>query len=601
MINAELLNTYKERIEIYKLKEIKLRKKLVWVSFLRFFSFIGIFVFLVQYIRSENIFYLIFSLLLTIIFVKLILIYSKHSLQLKHTKSIIQINKDEIEVLNNNFSKFDDGSEFIDREHPYSFDLDIFGPGSVFQYLNRTFSWLGKKLLAHNLLYTKKNKKEIEDIHQAINELKTFLDWRQNLTATGRITEKSDYDHEQLSFWITQKNSFIDKPFIWILVIFSPLITFLALTLSIFETIDYSFFITFALLQLLIISIFLSKTNKIHSVVTSQGNLLKNYSNLIFLIDEQDFKSTKLIEIQKKLTTGPIKAGSTFRKLIRIIDAFDTRLNIFLGLVLNALFLWDIISVLRIELWKKKYGASINGWIHVVAEFDVLCSMSNFYYNNPSYIFPVINNNQLIYAKNIGHPLIHSSKRINNDFAIENPGNIVITTGANMAGKSTFLRTIGVNIVFALMGLPVCASELNIGIVNLYTGMRTSDSLKENESYFHAELKRLKHIIDTIKEQGSIFILLDEILKGTNSIDKAAGSRKFIQYLISLKATGIVATHDLSLCELEKEYPENIKNMSFEVNINGTEITFDYKLRDGIVQNMNASLLMKQMGIFPDI
>jgi len=198
----------------------------------------------------------------------------------------------------------------------------------------------------------------------------------------------------------------------------------------------------------------------------------------------------------------------------------------------------------------------------------------------------------------LGHPLIFKEKRVNTNFEVQKAGEIDIITGANMAGKSTFLRTVGVNLILALNGFPVCASKFQFQLLEIYTGMRTADSLKENESYFYAELKRLKRIIEKLKQGKLTFLLLDEILKGTNSVDKAKGSRKFVDNLIKLKATGIVATHDLSLCEMEKEYPDNIENKCFEVEIDHNKIEFDYKLRSGITKNMNASLLMQQMGIF---
>jgi len=260
--------------------------------------------------------------------------------------------------------------------------------------------------------------------------------------------------------------------------------------------------------------------------------------------------------------------------------------------------MWDLYSVMRLERWKVKYGENVKLWVKIIAEFDVYCSFSNFAYNNPEYSYPKIAGNVVIKATELGHPLIPSKKRINNDFEINHLGQIDIITGANMAGKSTFLRTIGVNLLLALNGMPVCASEYNFKIIDLFSGMRTADSLKENESYFYAELKRLKYIIEKLQKGQPTLLLLDEILKGTNSVDKAKGSWKFVEHLILLKATGIVATHDLTLCKIEESYPNNISNKCFEVDIEGQNISFDYKLKSGVTKNMNASLLMKQMGLF---
>ena len=253
---------------------------------------------------------------------------------------------------------------------------------------------------------------------------------------------------------------------------------------------------------------------------------------------------------------------------------------------------------MRLERWKSKYGKNIKQWIQVIAEFDSYCSMANYSFNNSDFVYPIISDQTVLDTEELGHPLIPRLKRIHNNFKIEKMGEVDIITGANMAGKSTFLRTIGVNIILAMNGLPVCAKKFHFRLMDVYSGMRTADSLQENESYFYAELKRLRYVIERLKEGTPTFLLLDEILKGTNSIDKAEGSRKFVEHLIKLKATGIVATHDLTLCNLEKDYPNNIENKCFEVEINADKIKFDYKLRAGVTQNMNASLLMKQMGIF---
>ncbi|HRW62976.1 MAG TPA: hypothetical protein P5132_05790, partial [Bacteroidales bacterium] len=383
----------------------------------------------------------------------------------------------------------------------------------------------------------------------------------------------------------------------WIVVLL-PAISFVLLGLNIFGGVHYSWFVISSLLQLFFASINLRKTNAEQNKVSKEIEILKNYYRLIQRIEKESFNSSQLVKLKSNLKVNNINAGVTLKNLIKIIDAFDTRLNILAGFALNTILMWDLRCVLRLERWKLKYGINIENWINVIAEFDVYCSKSNFYFNNQQYIFPVISDKSVLHVKDLGHPLIPANRRVNNDFQINDFKQIVIITGANMAGKSTFLRTIGVNIVLALNGMPVCADEFEFRLFNLYTGMRTADSLKENESYFYAELKRLKHIIDKLKNDELIFVLLDEILKGTNSIDKAKGSWKFVEYIKDLGATGIVATHDLNLCEIEKYYPQNFINKCFEVEIDNDQIRFDYKLRNGITKNMNATILMQQMGIF---
>ena len=278
-----------------------------------------------------------------------------------------------------------------------------------------------------------------------------------------------------------------------------------------------------------------------------------------------------------------------------MLEALDQRNNIMVAVFLNALLLWDLKQVIKIENWIATYKETVENWFDIISFFDAQNSLANFAFNHPIFSFPKISNeNLIIEANNLGHPLLKESTRINNDFSINNQ-HFFIVTGANMAGKSTFLRTVSLAIVMANMGLPVCAKSFKYSPVKLITSMRTSDSLADKESYFFSELKRLKFIVDEIKSED-YFIILDEILKGTNSVDKAIGSKKFVQKLVNSKSTGIIATHDLSLCEIEKDLPK-VENYYFDAEIINDELNFDYKFKDGICKNMNASFLLNKMEI----
>lgn len=276
------------------------------------------------------------------------------------------------------------------------------------------------------------------------------------------------------------------------------------------------------------------------------------------------------------------------------------------GIFGNAFALWDLKQSYKIEKWITTYNHKVENWFMVIAFFDAQNSLANYVFNHPKHVFPKINNdNFTITAKNLGHPLLIENKRIDNDFNIKNDEFFIIT-GANMAGKSTFLRTVSLGIVMANIGLPVCAESFDYTPIKLITSMRTSDSLSDDESYFFSELKRLKYIVDAISNEASsfregqdvkkYFIILDEILKGTNSHDKAIGSRKFVEKLVNCNATGIIATHDLSLCEITKTLKE-VKNYYFDAEIINDELHFDYTFKKGICQNMNASFLLKKMDI----
>ena len=312
-------------------------------------------------------------------------------------------------------------------------------------------------------------------------------------------------------------------------------------------------------------------------------------------IERQSFSSSELIELQKNLFVDKHSSSRIIRKLFRISDALDNRNNLLADIILKLFFLWDIHQVIRLEKWHRHYAGHIENWIETIGNFDGLISLANFYYNHQSYTFPKISENKILEAEEMGHPLISQEKRVNNSFEITKNGDTFIITGANMAGKSTFLRTIGINLVLGMIGSPVCAAHMEFKITNLFTSMNITDSLSKNESYFYAEIKRLKQLIDQAAKKENIMVLLDEILTGTNTRDKEKASKAFLERLLTMQVTGIIATHDLSLTTLEEKHPDRIHNKSFEVELVEGEMKYDYKLRDGIAQNMNALELLREM------
>jgi len=315
------------------------------------------------------------------------------------------------------------------------------------------------------------------------------------------------------------------------------------------------------------------------------------------LVNEQEFKSKKLLEIKESLFGGNHNALFAFKDASKILNAFDQRSNILITIVLNGLYMRDLFLLIRLDRWKEKYNGHLLGWINSLAEVDTLSSLANFHFNNPEFIYPSIDNNKIISAKGLGHPAIDENVRVCNDFELADNHKIDIITGANMAGKSTFLRTVGINLILAKCGGPVCATSFNFKPVTLFTSMRTTDDLADETSYFHAELLRLKQLIDLANGEEQVFIILDEILKGTNSKDKLNGSKRFLIRLLELPVSGLVATHDLELGKLESEHFEHFRNICFEIDIVGSNINYDYKLKSGVSQNMNATLLMESMGL----
>ena len=296
--------------------------------------------------------------------------------------------------------------------------------------------------------------------------------------------------------------------------------------------------------------------------------------------------------------TSDQKASTSIKELQQILNRFDVRLNVFAFFILNTFFLWDLWQMVALNNWKKTNKLSVTNWYQTIALVEVAGSFSTLYFNNADWNFPQIADEHFtIEGSAIGHPLINKQQAVTNNFSLQGIAKIDLITGSNMAGKSTFLRSLGVNIILAYTGSAVCAKEFTVSIAEIMSSMRIEDNLAENTSTFYAELKKLKSIIDAVNEDKKLFILLDEILRGTNSLDRHAGSKALIQQLIKKNTVAIIATHDIELSKLESEFPVSISNYNFDVQVNGDQLFFDYKLKQGVCKSMNASVLMKQIGI----
>lgn len=326
--------------------------------------------------------------------------------------------------------------------------------------------------------------------------------------------------------------------------------------------------------------------------------ILSVYARLIGLIEKQTLHAPLLQELKTNFRTEGQAVTEALDRLALELERLDLRNNQLLYFLLEGSLFWQLRQVIRIEQWKLRHGAHLIRWLDTLGTFDALLSMATFAANHPRYVYPVIVDRPFLFrADGMGHPLMAEEKCVTNEADIPSRPFFVVVTGANMAGKSTYLRTIGVNYVLACMGCPVCCSHLELYPARLVTSLRTTDSLTDHESYFFAELKRLKAIIDRLNRGEQLFIILDEILKGTNSADKQKGSVALMKQLVGLRANGIIATHDLLLGELVRQFPSQIRNCCFEADICDDELVFTYKLREGVARNLNACFLMKKMGI----
>jgi DNA mismatch repair ATPase MutS len=512
-------------------------------------------------------------------------------------KNLILVNQIEIQLLNKNFQNINEGNEFIDKQHNFLSDLDIFGKRSIFQILNRTGTFTGRMKLAQWLTYPFLDKEKIIQRQLAIKELEKKTDWNLNFIALGIENKEKSNDKEIITNWLDEENNFTSLP-LKIAAIVLPALSITALIFYGFGIIGISYFNYLFLFQLGIIGSRTKKINKIHDSLSRKFDSIEKYRLLISSIESEKFDSEELNKLKSGLINGDLLASEHIKILKGYTDKLDARMNIVVAVLLNGIFLWDINLMQRIEKWRSNHKNDFTKWIDVIGEFDAYISLAQYAHNNPSYAYPEVETNKFtIEANEIGHPLINETNLIKNNYQISGLPKVDLLTGANMAGKSTFLRTIGVNLTLAMIGAPVCARKFKFSPILLFTSLRTNDSLQENESFFYAELKRLHLLIQQYEEGKQVFFLLDEILKGTNSKDQHAGSEALIKKILKLNGVGIVATHDVELSKLMDQFPENIRNLCFEITIKEDKLNFDYKLSEGVCSTMNASFLMKKMGI----
>lgn len=600
-MNINLVETYKERTSNFNIVVAHLEKKYQRYTWVRLIAFIAG----VALIILVGSFHFLLGIGATILFLLGFYRFVHWHQQIKdaenHNRVLGQLNQDELARLNHELDSFEDGKAFIDVLHPYIVDLDIFGPFSIFQYFNRTGTLVGKQRLAQ-YLSNPAAKSEILLRQDAIKELTPQIDWRQHFQAFGVNAEDKVEHLKAIEIWRTSENFVLNSSIYKLSLYLIPLwsIIFLITIAPI-----YPWFITLCCLipAGLILRQTLSKVNQAHIQTAEIGKILKIYSNLIQWVEDAEFNSEKLKADQSSFFAGGKRASNKLKQLAYRIEQLNVRFNPF-AILLNFFFLWDLHWMFRLEKWKVENKELLPRWFDALPEFEAISSIATTHYNNPDWYFPEIISQPILDAQSIGHPLIHSSSRVSNDFKMPFEGHLKLVTGSNMAGKSTFLRSVGVNMVLAMSGSPVCAKRFQVPLVQVYTSMRTQDALQESTSSFYAELKRLKFIIEAIENQVDRpyypYFLLDEILKGTNSNDRHIGGKALIKQLIRAKGAGIIATHDLELGVLEEQYGGAIENLCMEVEIIDSQLHFDYKLKKGVSNSFNATILMQEMGIAID-
>ena len=526
----------------------------------------------------------LWGFLAAVMMVLFFLLIGKHkqiAVKRRIAKAKIAINEREIAFIEQGIYPADNGKDFEPAQHPYAYDLDILGEKSLYHYLNRTHTYLGRKRLAQRLLYS--DTTTIHTHQEAIKALTPQLAWRQTFMAHAEQIDDSPSFYDRLQQWAAAPTSPMGK-FMRVFTVISPIVFTLSAIIGYIY--DYEVLKSIAKLLLTInLSVFFFYISKINK---EKLGFEHTYAMLYA------FKEC-IAQVEAHFPEKNERASTHIAQLSRLLDDLDNVSNILVSIPLNIFSFYHLHRYRALLQWKQTYGTHIAQWLETVASTEVLCSFANFAYNNPHFVYPTFNNQYRISFEDVGHPLIAENERITNNITLDE-AHFIILTGSNMSGKSTFLRTLGVNMLLAQVGLPVCAREAAIHPLPLLVSMRLSDSLSDGKSYFFAEINRIEQIMTALKRERCM-VLLDEILRGTNSEDKQYGTIKIIERLLSLKAIGIVATHDIEVCKTADCYPEQLQNKCFESYIHEGELSFDYKLREGICQNKNATFLMEKLGI----
>lgn len=589
-----IIQNYRELLEKNSALLAQVKAKATAVSLTRLVAFIVLIFCLYSFFYTSSAFFAVLSLVLLVAFVLLVRFYSKLVNRRKIAQALVEINVNEIAFLENGALPFSDGKEFVNPTHPYSYDLDFFGANSLFHILNRTETYLGAQTLAAKLQMLQP--KEIILRNQiAIEELAQENLWRQEITAIAKVNEDSQEIFENMAKW-TQTDKTRLSSFLNVIAYVMP---FVLISLLVYNTVfdaglgKYGLYLF--LVNLAIFGRQLKAIKKELIISTKIDRTLRNYSLILEKIESKEFKSETLNELKNRLKGGDKSASQEIKKLSQLFNELDSVLNPFGATLFNGFLLFHLHTLRGFRNWKYTNADKILDWLKVMGEIEALNSLANFRYNNPDFTYPELNEKYEITFEGLGHPLLKKTQRVTSDIAFVKE-KFIILTGSNMSGKSTFLRSLGVNMVLAGIGAPVCATKANIHPIPVFVSMRVSDSLNDNESFFFAEVKRLKEVMDAADKQIS-FVLLDEILRGTNSDDKRTGTVEVVKKILSKKAIGAIATHDLKVCDTTAEFPDQLTNKCFEVEIVNDELYFDYKLREGVCKNKSATFLMEKMGV----
>ncbi|SOD15483.1 MutS-related protein [Pedobacter xixiisoli] len=601
MLNTELdrLKRYEQSAKEQQTEIAILKKKVDQLSFVRVALLLVEIGFFVGLVSSEgttaNAIWSVLLVLPIFTFAAVVRRQNKLEKQYKFHQNLLWVFENEITLLQGKPNGYDDGTAFEDENHPYLSDLDIFGRSSLYALINRGASKIGVEELAKHLA-TASNQNTIIERQQAIKELTEHIDttfaFRANLK--GHEVTRIEEIKQKLGSQLSKQITFTSNKLLRVYVKLVPYLMLLLFLIGlIFGGTLWNIFGVLAFTNAMLTFFYSKQITAVYYGFSGSSGLLSSYADAIEWTEQRVWKSKYI----KGLFQSEEKVSVHIKTLAKIIVEFDARLNFLLYAVLNFFLLWDLKCCIKLGDWSRNVSDKVAQGLDRIGYFEEVISFATLNYNHPDWVFPTINKDFALQADELGHPLIATQKRVNNTYYVKETPTVDIITGSNMAGKSTFLRTVGINMVLAYAGAPVCAKRMNLSIFRLLTYMRIKDNLIESTSTFKAELNRLKMILSEVELHANAFVLIDEMLRGTNSKDKFDGSKAFIEKLIKIGTPTLFATHDLQLSELEQVHPVAVRNFHFDIQLVGNEMEFDYLIKQGPCTKFNAAILLREIGL----
>jgi len=585
---------YAARLDQLRQQITKARGRLQLLSVIRLVCFVGMLVCGWQYIaKNFSPVWLLPFVALLAVFVVALAKYQKVKDHLQLLQTLETLNEKEQHLLATNESRFEGGNDLVDEQHPFSSDLDVFGPASLFQHINRSGTLMGRWELADSLQAPLQDASAIKARQEALRELAPKVEFRQLFSAHAMLSGETAGDRAALQAWLQLPITFLEKKWLRIISWLSPACLITCGVIFAY-THRYMPVAVFLIINWIILGRYAKDVKEQHTHLSNKEGILRKFAHLLHMVRKEPLGTAALLKAQQEEAKV---ADVALHRLARISNALDQNINLIVSVFLNSFMLYSIHCLFSLEKWKAQYRDKVAGWLQVIARMEALNSLATFAFNHPTYIYPELNEEPGLVATALGHPLIPADECVVNDITVGRPQHFLIITGSNMSGKSTFLRSVGSNLLLAMCGAPVCAGSFSFTPLHIMTSMRIKDSIARHTSYFQAELLRLQQIVKALQGGEQVFILLDEILKGTNSADKLTGSRQLITHLLEYSCLGMIATHDLELGQMEQTYPQSLQNYCFESTIQDNHLFFDYRIRAGIAHNKNATFLMQQMGI----